>query len=46
MELDNIFDKAYVAWATPEADSVADANKQAFYAGIGRAFYAGVTLGF
>ncbi|HNV27186.1 MAG TPA: TonB-dependent receptor [Nitrospira sp.] len=46
VELDNIFDKAYVAWATPVADSVADANKQAFYAGIGRAFYAGVTLGF
>lgn len=46
VELDNIFDKAYVAWATPVADSVADANKQAFYAGVGRSAYVGVTLGF
>ncbi|HRC45534.1 MAG TPA: TonB-dependent receptor, partial [Nitrospira sp.] len=46
VELDNIFDKAYVGWATPVADSVADANKQAFYAGIGRSAYVGVTLGF
>ncbi|ULA70137.1 MAG: hypothetical protein LZF62_490009 [Nitrospira sp.] len=46
VELDNIFDKAYVAWAQPVADSVADANKQAFWGGMGRAFYAGVTLGF
>lgn len=46
VEVDNIFDKAYVAWAQPVADSVADANKQAFWGGMGRAFYAGVTLGF
>jgi len=28
------------------ADSVSDANKQAFYAGTGRSAYIGVTLGF
>jgi iron complex outermembrane receptor protein len=46
VELDNIFDKAYVGWATPVADSTPDANKQAFFGGYGRAFYAGLTMGF
>lgn len=46
VEMDNIFDKAYVSWVQPVADSVADANKQAFWSGAGRSFYAGVTLGF
>lgn len=46
VEVDNLFDQAYVGWATPVADSVPDANKQAFYAGTGRSAYIGVTLGF
>ncbi len=46
IEVDNLFDQAYVGWATPVADSVSDANKQAFYAGTGRSAYIGVTLGF
>lgn len=46
VELDNIFNRPYVAWATPVADSTPDANKQAFYAGVGRSVYLGVTLGF
>ena len=45
-ELDNIFNKTYVGSAVPVADSIADANKQAFFSGYGRAFYAGLTLGF
>lgn len=45
-ELDNVFNKTYVASVVPVADSIADANKQAFFAGYGRAFYAGLTLGF
>ena len=45
-ELDNIFNKTYVGSAVPVTDSIADANKQAFFAGYGRAFYAGLTLGF
>lgn len=44
-EVDNLFDKTYVASGTPQADSTADASKQAFFAGYGRSFYAGVTLG-
>ncbi len=46
VEVDNLFDQAYVGWATPVADSVPDANKQAFYAGTGRSAYIGMTLGF
>ncbi len=38
VEIDNIFNKTYVASAVPVADSIADANKQAFFAGL--------TLGF
>lgn len=45
-ELDNAFDKIYVASAVPVADNTPDAFKQAFFAGYGRSFYAGVTLGF
>ena len=45
-EIDNIFNKTYVGSAVPVADSIADANKQSFFAGYGRAFYAGLTLGF
>ncbi len=44
-ELDNIADKKYVASGNVVADSTADANKTLFFAGYGRAFYAGVTLG-
>lgn len=46
IELDNIFDKTYVASAVPVSDATPDAAKQAFFAGYGRALYAGVTLGF
>lgn len=45
VEMDNMFDKLYVASAVPLADTTSDANKQAFLAGYGRSFYAGVTLG-
>jgi iron complex outermembrane receptor protein len=45
-ELDNIFNKTYVGSAVPVADSIPDVNKQAFFAGYGRAFYAGLTLAF
>ncbi len=44
-ELDNIADKKYAASGNVVADSTADANKTLFFAGYGRAFYAGVTLG-
>lgn len=44
-ELDNIADKTYAASGNVVADSTADASKQLFYAGYGRSFYAGVTLG-
>jgi iron complex outermembrane receptor protein len=44
-ELDNIADKTYAASGNVIADSTADASKQLFFAGYGRAFYAGVTLG-
>ena len=45
-ELDNIADKTYVASGNVVADSTADASKTLFFAGYGRALYAGVTLGF
>ncbi len=44
-ELDNIADKKYAASGQVVADSTADASKQLFFAGYGRSFYAGVTLG-
>lgn len=44
-ELDNIADKKYAASGNVVADSTADASKTLFFAGYGRAFYAGVTLG-
>ena len=44
-EVDNLFDKDYVGNAVVVADSTADASKQAFLPGYGRAFYAGLTLG-
>jgi iron complex outermembrane receptor protein len=44
-ELDNILDKTYVASGNVVSDSTPDAQKTLFYAGYGRAFYAGVTLG-
>lgn len=45
VELDNLFDKKYVANAVPAADSTGDANKQVFLPGLGRSVYLGVTLG-
>ncbi|WP_447973580.1 TonB-dependent receptor family protein [Nitrospira sp. Kam-Ns4a] len=45
-ELDNVFNKIYVASAVPISDATPDGSKQAFFAGYGRAFYAGLTLGF
>ncbi len=44
-ELDNILDKTYVASGNVIADSTPDAQKTLYFAGYGRAFYAGVTLG-
>ncbi len=44
-ELDNIADKKYAASGNVVADSTPDASKTLFFAGYGRAFYAGVTLG-
>ncbi len=44
-EVDNIADKKYAASGNVVADSTADANKTLFFAGYGRAVYAGVTLG-
>lgn len=46
VQVDNIADKTYVASGNVVADSTADANKTLFFAGYGRAFYAGLTLGF
>lgn len=45
-EMDNIFNKTYVASAVPVADTVSPSQMQTFFAGYGRAFYAGLTLGF
>ncbi|NOS81676.1 MAG: TonB-dependent receptor [Nitrospira sp. CG24C] len=45
VEMDNIFNKKYVGNAVVAADSILDANKQAFLPGVGRGYYAGVTLG-
>ncbi len=46
VQVDNIVDKTYVASGNVVADSTADANKTLFFAGYGRAVYAGLTLGF
>jgi iron complex outermembrane receptor protein len=43
--MDNIADKRYVASGNVVADNVADPNKTLYFAGYGRAIYAGVTLG-
>lgn len=45
VEMDNIADKRYVGSGGVIADSTPDANKTLFFAGYGRAVYAGVTLG-
>ncbi len=45
LQLDNIADKTYAASGNVIADSTPDANKTLFFAGYGRAVYAGVTLG-
>jgi iron complex outermembrane recepter protein len=45
LQLDNIADKTYAASGNVVADSTPDASKTLFFAGYGRAFYAGVTLG-
>ncbi len=44
-EIDNLANKTYAASAVPVADSTPDASKQAFFAGYGRSFYIGMTLG-
>lgn len=44
-EIDNLADKDYAASGQVVSDATADANKQLFFAGYGRAFYGGVTLG-
>ena len=44
-EVNNIADKIYVASGQVVSDSTPDANKQLFFAGYGRAFYVGVTVG-
>jgi iron complex outermembrane receptor protein len=45
-ELNNILDTTYVASGNVVSDSTPDASKTLYFAGYGRAFYAGVTLGF
>jgi iron complex outermembrane receptor protein len=44
-EVDNLADKTFVASGNVIADSTADAQKTLFFAGYGRAFYGGITLG-
>ncbi|WP_447968888.1 TonB-dependent receptor domain-containing protein [Nitrospira sp. M1] len=44
-EIDNLIDTTYAASGQVVSDATADANKQLFFAGYGRAFYGGVTLG-
>ncbi|HZS11244.1 MAG TPA: TonB-dependent receptor, partial [Nitrospirales bacterium] len=45
IEMDNIADKRYATSGNVVADSTADANKLLYFAGYGRAIYAGITLG-
>jgi iron complex outermembrane receptor protein len=44
-EVNNIANKTYAASDQVVSDGVPDANKQLFFAGYGRAFYGGVTIG-
>ncbi|GJL49903.1 MAG: TonB-dependent receptor [Nitrospirales bacterium] len=44
-EIDNLVNTTYAASGQVVSDATADANKQLFFAGYGRAFYGGVTLG-
>ena len=44
-EVNNIADKTYAASGQVVSDATPDANKQLFFAGYGRAFYGGVTIG-
>ncbi|HNP29200.1 MAG TPA: TonB-dependent receptor [Nitrospirales bacterium] len=44
-EIDNLADKTYAASGQVVSDATPDASKQLFFAGYGRAFYGGVTLG-
>lgn len=44
-EVNNIADKTYAASGQVASDATPDANKQLFFAGYGRSFYGGVTLG-
>jgi iron complex outermembrane receptor protein len=46
IEMDNLFDRDYIASTAVVSDATTDANKQAFFAGNGRAVYGGVTVGF
>ena len=45
VQLDNLVDTTYAASGNVVSDSTPDASKTLFFAGYGRAFYAGVTLG-
>ncbi|MCA9462743.1 MAG: TonB-dependent receptor [Nitrospira sp.] len=45
VEVDNIANHTYAASGQVVSDATADANKQLYFAGYGRAFYGGVTLG-
>ncbi|MEO8327130.1 MAG: TonB-dependent receptor, partial [Nitrospirota bacterium] len=44
-EVNNIADKTYAASGQVVSDGTPDANKQLFFAGYGRSFYGGVTIG-
>ncbi|GJL70290.1 MAG: TonB-dependent receptor [Nitrospirales bacterium] len=44
-EVNNIADKTYAASGQVVSDATPDANKQLFFAGYGRSFYGGVTIG-
>lgn len=44
-EVNNIANKTYVASGQVVSDSTPDADKQLFFAGYGRTFYGGVTIG-
>lgn len=46
VQVSNLLDKTYVASAVPVSDAISDGQKQAFFAGYGRAVYAGLTVGF
>ena len=44
-EVNNIANKTYAASGQVVSDSTPDADKQLFFAGYGRSFYGGVTIG-